>query len=256
MGVSTNERQLGVGFGGETPPSFSSFEWGVINTLQGYLSRDSNPPLLTNNEEDLIINHDPSFFDAISQRSVPRDAPHRLKTGELSEDDIARKMRIGRNIVRREKADMYVDRLMTAVFAADTCRSQYLLDNGREFVPVLEDDTPETVGRRVGDYVTDLLVAGRERRVLRGAAMDRLTQTIRQKYDADVSSARVLTVMAGQNSMKKVNLYADQLATTSKGFDRMNAETKHRLMEYMARRPLTFQGKPDLVEMLVDRAGR
>jgi hypothetical protein len=245
-----------VGLSPENNPPFNSFEMSAVAILQRHLAQEKNDPLLTNNEDDLAILDDTTFFDAVSQGSVPYDVMDKLRSGELTRTGLVRNMQIGRNIVRREKSFMFTERLMTAVYAADTCRSYFRVATRLDDQPVLikSDDTLEGITARVGDYVTDLLVAGRERRVLRGAAMDRLTQTIRAKFDTNPDAKRVLTGLAGQNSMKKVNHYAHQLHTVSKGYERMDASTKKMLMEYMVKRPIEFQGKPDLSELLLAQA--
>lgn len=244
------------GLGPEIINPFNSFEQPVVEKLVRYLADPTTPPLLTNNEEDLIINYDPTYFDAISQAYVPKDVLDRLHSGSMTHDDIKRNMQIGRGIIRREKSDMYADRIITATYAVDACRSVFRVANGGNFVPIEHDETVEDVTRRVGDYVTDLLVAGRDRRVLRNAAMHRLTDTIRTKFDTDPDAAKVLTGLAGQNVSKKVGLYIAQLATVSKGFTRMSAASKRKLNEYMLTRPLEFQDKPDLITLLAAKANK
>ncbi len=238
------------------PSPFNSFEIPVMAKIGRYLDSPNNGPLLVNNEDDLAIIDDARFFDQVSQGGVPADALERLRTGELTRDELARKMQISRAIVRREKSDMFVDRVMTATFASDTCQSLYRVATGGEFVPVLKDDTVETVTHRVGDYVTDLMVAGRETRIVRNAAADRLTRTIRDKFDTSEDAARKLTVLAGKNSMKKVIHYADQLASVTKGFEkgRVTAGTREKLMRYIISRPREFQEQPDLIQLIADRS--
>lgn len=242
--------------GPEAPQPFNDYELPVVQTLVRYMADPATPPLLTNNEEDLVIQNDPTFFDAVSQASVPHDVLAQLRGGNLTHQGIARKMQIGRNIVRREKADMYAERAITATYASDTCRSLYRVAVGGDFVPVEVDDTVDRVTRRVGDYVTDLLVGGRERRLLRNAAMHRLTDTIRAKFDTDPDAARVLTVLAGQNARKKIGFYAEQLRIVSKDFDRISASTRRKLQVYIAERPEEFRHRPDLRELIPFKAAR
>lgn len=238
------------------PSPFNSFELPIIDKLKGYLYDKSNGPLLTNNEEDLVIVDDASYFDQVSQSAVPKDVMQKLNSGELTRQQVALKMQQGRAVVRSKKSDVYIDRIMTATYAADTCRSLYRVAGGGELVPVEEDDTVETVTHRVGDYVTDLLVAGRERRILKGAAMDRLTTTVRDKFDTNPEAAQQLTVLAGINSMKKIGHYVDELHTVSRGYERISRDSRNKLLGYIASRPIEFQEKPELNQLLANKVKR
>ncbi|MFZ1324021.1 MAG: hypothetical protein WAQ57_02575 [Candidatus Saccharimonadales bacterium] len=233
---------------------FNSYEGPVLVILDNYLRDESSGPLLTNNEEDLVIVDDMPFIDKASQSWLPHNALERRRLGDLGDEQVARRLRIGRNVVRKTKAGMFTDRLMVATGAVDTCRSVFRAAIGQEFVPVpsYDDDTLLQARNRVGDYVTDLLDAGRERRVLRNAAMHRLTDTIRAKFDFDANpeASLVLTGLAGMNSRKKVMHYAQALHTISKGYDRMTKADKDRLNAFMARRHPDHQDGLDLYTVI------
>jgi len=233
---------------------FSSFEAPVILTLDQYLRNASNGPLLTNNEEDLIIINDVPFVEGASQSWLPRDIAERRQQGEFPDEQVARHLRIGRNVVRKSKAEMYTDRLIVAAGAVDTCRSVFRVAGGEDFLPVhsYDDDTFKQAKNRVGDYVEGALQGGRDMRVLRNAAMHRLTDTIRKKYDYDANpeASLALTVIAGMNSRKKVVLYARALHDVSKAYERMNKADKQRLNLFMARRAPAHQDGLDMYSLI------
>jgi hypothetical protein len=233
---------------------FNRFEAPVLVILNNYLRNESKGPLLTNNEEDLVIDNDVTFIEKASQSWLPRDVVERKRQGEYSTEQIARNLRIGRNVMRKSKAEMYTDRLIVATDALDTCRSVFRVAVGQEFVPVtsFNDDTHAQAIDRVGDYVTDLLQGGRDMRVLRNAAMHRLTDTIRAKFDyeANPEASLVLTALAGMNTRKKVIHYARALHDISKGYDRMTKTDKNRLNEFMAKRHPDHQTAFDLYPII------
>jgi hypothetical protein len=237
---------------------FNSFEIPILATLGQHLSDPSKGPLLTNNEDDLVIIDSAKYIDHAAQLGVPGDALERLRTGNLTREALRSKMKASQAIIMRKKGEMFADRLMTATFAADTCQALYRVATGGELVPVLPDDTVETITHRVGDYVTDLLDASRQTRLVRNAAADRLTGTIRDKFETSPDAARKLTMLAGKNSMKKVVLYADQLQEATNGFakGRISATTRKDLMTYAIGRPKEFHENPDLIMLITDRAKR
>jgi hypothetical protein len=239
--------------GMQTLPDFNPFEQQAVDILKHYLNVESNGPLLTNDEDDLVIESDPIYFDAINRRSTPRNALQLVRSGELTDVDIESKRRSGRAIIRGLKADMFAERLMTATYASDTCRSLYRVATKGELIPIEVDDTTDTLTHRVGDYVDDLLRAGRERRILKNAAMLRITDKIRGKFDTDPNAQLQLTAMAGKNSMKKVAFWMDSLFGVSRGYERVTAETKAKLLQYLTNRPEEYLGKPDVLQMLADK---
>jgi hypothetical protein len=240
---------------GELPPDegLNSLEMPVVATLKKYLANPTTDPLLTINEDDLILPiEDPEgfFYKGVSQSAVPHDVRARRLSGELTEQQLGRNMQIARNIVRNEKAEMFVERIMVATHATDTCRSLFWIATGSDFVPVEADDTFATVTRRTGDHVTNLLQGGRDQRVLRNAAMDRLTQTIRGKFDSSPSVQLELAVLAGMNSRKKVDLYIKGLVSVRRGYKDLSVATRKKLDEYRASRSSVFQEKLDLYELI------
>ena len=242
---------------------FNGFEAPVLVTLYSYLNDADTPPLLTVNEDDLIISGDKDVFaQAASQSFLPQNVAEKRRSGEITQKDIKRKLQAGRNIVRKFKAEMFTDRLIVATQATDTCRSIFRVATGREFVPVFEEDTVEEATHRVGDYVHDVLQGGRHTvdvrsgrrggRVLQNAAMHRLTDTIEQKFDFEEhpEPAKILTGMAGQNTRKKVLLYVKELREVSKDFDRINRADKERLKEFMDQRSEVHQNGLDLHDLI------
>jgi hypothetical protein len=236
-------------------PEFDRFEQAAVDKLRCHLANPENGPLMTIDENDLLIDVEELYFDRITQIFTPKNAVARFRSGELTEEGIKRSRDAGRAITRHRKVDMYVERLMTATYASDTCRALYrVAAHGGDVIQLEDDDTIETLQHRVGDYVYDLLIAGRETRLLRGAAMKRVTDKIRNKFDTDSGAQVVLTGLAGQNTMKKSQLWLGELYRISGGFDmgRITGETKAKLLFYAANRPSEFQEKNNLLQVIAD----
>ena len=235
-------------------PQFNEFEHAAVQRVAAHLDNPKEGPLLTINEEDIIIEVDSLYFGKIEDRYTPKNALQRVASGEFTQQDIEHKRRSARAIVRKDKSDMYVDRVITATYAADTCRALYrALNMGIEVIPVEADDTIAHQQHRVGDYVTDMLEAARESRLLRGAAMQTTVERIRQKFDTDPAAQLALTALAGKNTMKKVDLWLNQLLVTSRGFERLTSDSKAKLMTYAAGRPAELQEKFNLLQLLADK---
>lgn len=235
-------------------PEFDRFEQAAFDTLARTVRDESKGPLLTIDEDDLLIHSDATYFMEITRRYTPHGATRMVQMGELTDADIEGKQRRSRAMIRATKSDMFAERIMTSTYAVDTSRALLRTMIRGDVVQVESDDTEETLRHRVGDYVTDMLRAGRETRLLRGAAMLRTTDKIRAKFDTD-SGARVeLTKLAGVNSRKKVGLWLGQLFTVSRGFERVTPETKAKLLTYAASRPLELSDEFDLMKLLTDRA--
>lgn len=235
-------------------PNFDRFEQAVFSTLSRTLHDDKKGPLLTIDEDDLRIESDAVYFSEITRRATPARAVQMIRSGEITNDDVEYKQRAGRAIVRATKSDMFAERIMTATYAVDTSRALLRTMSTGEVLRVEPDDTEETLRHRVGDYVTDLLRAGRETRLLRGAAMLRITDKIREKFDTDSGATVELTKLAGINSRKKVGLWLGQLFTISRGFERVNKDTREKFLTYAADRPQEFTAELDLMRLLADKA--
>lgn len=233
---------------------FSDFESRALTVLDSHLMKQDKGPLLTNNEDDLLVADYDAFVEAGSQGWLPRDILDRRLRGEYGQSVVARNLRIGRNMIRKSKSEMYTDRIMTATDALDTCRSVYRAVKGKDFISVVsfEDDSLELAQHRVGDYVDDLLQGGRDSRVLKSAAMQRTTETIREKFDFENNpeASLALTALAGMNSRKKSVVYVNALHAISKGFDRMRKIDKDRLNEYIVARHPEHQRSFDLMKVI------
>ena len=234
-------------------PQFDRYEQQAFDKLSRHLEDPSKGPILTNNEEDLVITDDEMFFDAVTRSFTPRNVLQRIKEGEFTRQEVARRSRAGRAIERGRKADMYAERVMTATHAADTCRSLYRIATGGDLVPVEVDDTIETITHRVGDYVDDLLVGGRETRLLRNAAMQRITDKMRAKFDTDLGAQFQFTVLAGKNTTKKIHFWLERLHDVSRGFERVTPETRNKIIGYLATRPPEYMQKPDVLQLIADK---
>jgi hypothetical protein len=191
---------------------FERHEKAAVMQIVLHLEKSDEGPLLTIDEDDLLIDSPTMYFAGIQRRFTPVNARQMVRENLMTDKEVARRQNAGKAIIRASKADMYADRLMVATYATDQCRSLYRHLSGEEIVKVSTDDTSESIHEWVGDYVTDLLRAGRETRLLRGAAMATITENIREKFDeGNLQSQLVLTGLAGMNSRKKMDLWLDSL---------------------------------------------
>jgi hypothetical protein len=243
----------------ESRETFDSFEQSVIDSLEAFLVKPENGPLLTIDEKDIQLENPERYLDKVSAVQNPRNVSADIRAGRVTREEVAHKGRAKKEKVRKKKDEMFVDRIITATYAADTCRSLFRLASSGLFVPVEEDDdTEQSVQNRVGDYVDDLIKAGRETRLLSGAAMLRTTDKIRGKFDSDLQARIKLTDLAGRNSMKKIDFWMNMLHETSKGFDvsRIDKPTREKFIIYAASRPIEYQQRFNLLQAIANRKNK
>ena len=235
----------------------SRYQREALMTLTKSLEEPDRGPLLTIDEYDLAIDSEVLYFGAVTRRFTPRNATELVRSGELSDDEIQRKQQIGRAVVRGQKTDMYVDRIMTATYSTDVCRSYLRYLKSGEVIEVDGVTGSESAFVWTKDYAEELFRAAREERVLSGAAMKSTVGKILERFTPgrdDIPYGIWLTTLTGMNQRKKIDFWLGQLHSTSKGFERINNASRDNLYEFIANRPSEFFKDPDLNKLIADRA--
>lgn len=230
-----------------------------LRKLGDRLPSSSGEPLTTPLVNDFAIQSDFSYFKDIANRvkvayDIDPNEPTLpgLEPEPIDPQELARKQQRAVAATRSKVGAGAVMQVIVTTFNEDTSRSLYRFQRSGDLVPVLSDDTADSLYMRVGDYVDDIFAAAAIARVVPSRfTRERGERDLRAGFQQRVDEAVLpLSTFAARNNARLRGVWLRQLEVTSQGFRYLPTAAKRELSEYIKSRPAEYTFKPDMHSIL------